>query len=112
MNRKLKSLHKQVTKVLLPLQPTWPAVVIDIMLGGNGEFKAKQQLRFKGYPEEVINEAVGYAQTEDTQVLKAREEYRKLVEHFTEQSKEGSRRSTSGRGSVYYWYRASRIPSY
>ena len=60
----------------------------DIMLGGNGEFKAKQQLRFKGYPEEVINEAVGYAQTEDTQVLKAREEYRKLVEHFTDQSKE------------------------
>ena len=60
----------------------------DIMLGGNGEFKAKQQRRFKGYPEEVINEAVGYAQTEDTQVLKAREEYRKLVEHFTEQSKE------------------------
>lgn len=60
----------------------------DIMLGGNGEFKAKQQLRFKGYPEEVINEAVGYAQTEDTQILKAREEYRKLVEHFTEQSKE------------------------
>ena len=60
----------------------------DIMLGGNGEFKAKQQLRFKGYPEEVINEAVGYAQTEDTLVLKAREEYRKLVEHFTEQSKE------------------------
>ena len=60
----------------------------DIMLGGNCEFKAKQQLRFKGYPEEVINEAVGYAQTEDTQVLKAREEYRKLVEHFTEQSKE------------------------
>ena len=60
----------------------------DIMLGGNGEFKAKQQLRFKGYPEEVINEAVGYAQTEDNQVLKAREEYRKLVEHFTEQSKE------------------------
>ena len=60
----------------------------DIMLGGNGEFKAKQQLRFKGYPEEVINEAVGYAQTEDTQVLKAREEYRKLVEHCTEQSKE------------------------
>ena len=60
----------------------------DIMLGGNGEFKAKQQLRFKGYPEEVINEAVGYAQTEDTQVLKAREEYRKLVEHFTEHSKE------------------------
>ena len=58
----------------------------DIMLGGNGEFKAKQQLRFKGYPEEVINEAVGYAQ--DTQVLKVREEYRKLVEHFTEQSKE------------------------
>ena len=60
----------------------------DIMLVCNGEFKAKQQLRFKGYPEEVINEAVGYAQTEDTQVLKAREEYRKLVEHFTEQSKE------------------------
>ena len=60
----------------------------DIMLGGNGEFKAKQQLRFKGYPEEVINEAISYAQTEDTQVLKATEEYRKLVEHFTEQSKE------------------------
>ncbi len=60
----------------------------DIMLGGNGEYKAKAQLRHKGYPEEVIAEAVGYAQTESTQVLKAREEYRQLVEHFTEQSKQ------------------------
>ncbi len=60
----------------------------DIQLGGNGEFKAKMQLRHKGYPEEVVNEAIGYAQTEDTQVLKAREEYRKLVDYYTEQSKE------------------------
>ena len=47
----------------------------DIMLGGNGEFKAKQQLRFKGYPEEVINEAVGYAQTEDTQEMCIRDRH-------------------------------------
>ena len=97
--------------MLLPLQPTYAYCSTDIMLGGNGEFKAKQQLRFKGYPEEVINEAVGYAQTEDTQVLKAREEYRKLVEHFTEQSKEEAGKYVSRRFGKYYWRQSVTNPA-
>ncbi len=58
----------------------------DIKLGGNGEFKAKKELRRMGIEDEIINEAIGYQQTEDTQVLKVREQYEALVEKYEEQS--------------------------
>ncbi len=60
----------------------------DIKLGGNGEFKAKKELRRQGIDEEIINAAIGYQQTEDTQVLKVREQYRDLVEKYDKQSEE------------------------
>lgn len=60
----------------------------DIKLGGNGEFRAVKELRRKGVDDEIIQEATGYQQTEDTQVLKVREEYKKLVEKFEIESKE------------------------
>ena len=58
----------------------------DIKLGGNGEFRAVKELRRKGIDEDIIQEAIGYQQTEDTQVLKTREEYKRLTEKFTEES--------------------------
>ena len=60
----------------------------DIKLGGNGEFKAKKELRRQGIDEEIINAAIGYQQTEDTQVLKVREQYRDLVQKYDKQSEE------------------------
>lgn len=60
----------------------------DIKLGGNGEFKAKKDLRKQGIDDAIINEAIGYQQTQDSQVLKVREEYEKLVEKYNEQSEQ------------------------
>ena len=54
----------------------------DIVLGGNAEFFAKSQLRKHGYSEEVIAEAMGYADTDDEEILKARAEFAQLEEKF------------------------------
>ena len=44
----------------------------DIMLGGNAEYLARQDLKKAGYDEEVIAEATGYAETDDETILEAR----------------------------------------
>ncbi len=44
----------------------------DIMLGGNAEYLARQDLKKAGYDEQVIAEATGYADTEDETILEAR----------------------------------------
>ena len=52
----------------------------DIMLGGNAEFLAKNDLRKLGYDESVIVVATGMANTDDETVLKAREDYHAALE--------------------------------
>ncbi len=54
----------------------------DIVLGGNAEFVAKSQLRKHGYSEDVIAEAMGYADTDNEEILKARAEFVQLEEKF------------------------------
>ena len=58
----------------------------DIMLGGNPEFLAKQEMRKQGYPDELISECTSFAVTEDEEVLKARAAYKELYEHFKKQT--------------------------
>lgn len=50
----------------------------DIMLGGNSEFLAKAEMRRLGYSEELIVEATGFAETDNEDIIKAREEYQTL----------------------------------
>ncbi len=45
----------------------------DIMLGGNAEYLARNDLKKAGYDDDVIAEATGYAETTDEEILKARE---------------------------------------
>ena len=52
----------------------------DIMLGGNAEYLAKQALRKYGYEEEIIAEAVGYAETDNETILAARKMYHEQLE--------------------------------
>ena len=47
----------------------------DILLGGNPDYLARRALRQQGYEEEMIEEATGHSETEDQDILKAREEY-------------------------------------
>ena len=44
----------------------------DIMLGGNAEFLAKNDLRKAGLSDEMIAEATGFAETDNEEILQAR----------------------------------------
>jgi preprotein translocase subunit SecA len=52
----------------------------DIMLGGNPEFMAKSDMRKAEIPDEIIAEATGFAETDDEDILNAREMFSKLME--------------------------------
>ena len=51
----------------------------DIMLGGNAEFLAKQELQKMDLPEELLREADSYAETDDAEILAVREKYSQLL---------------------------------
>jgi len=54
----------------------------DIMLGGNPEYMALEDLQKQGYDEEIIIDATGFADTDDAQVMEARDFYHdRLLEH-------------------------------
>ncbi len=62
----------------------------DIILGGNAEFSAKAEMRKMEYDEAVINEAIGFADTEDETILAARKVYRELYAKYDAQVKEAA----------------------
>ena len=54
----------------------------DIMLGGNAEYLARNDLKKAGYDDDVIAEATGYADTDNEDVLAARKLFaEKMAEH-------------------------------
>ncbi len=57
----------------------------DIMLGGNPEYMAKEEMRRRGIDEELIALSAGTAESEREDVLAARELFRELYERFYEQ---------------------------
>ncbi len=56
----------------------------DIMLGGNPEYMAKAELRKAGFDDDVIALATGTSDTEDEEVLRARELYHESYEKHKE----------------------------
>ncbi len=60
----------------------------DIILGGNAEYMAKAAMRKQGYPEELIEEATGYAETDDEELLDARKTFRELNEKYKDEIKD------------------------
>ena len=59
----------------------------DIMLGGNSEFLAKEQMREDKVPENLVEEADTYYETDDQDILRAREKFIKLKAKFDEEIK-------------------------
>ena len=59
----------------------------DIVLGGNAEFMAKDMMAKKGYTDELINEATGFADTNDADIIEARQTYTELYNGFKDQIK-------------------------
>ncbi len=60
----------------------------DIILGGNAEYMAKASMRKQGFPEELIEEATGYAETEDEEILNARKTFQELNDKYKEEIKD------------------------
>ena len=57
----------------------------DIVLGGNAEFMAMNELRKQDLPEELLQEANSYAETDDPQILELRKQYDALLARFKEE---------------------------
>ena len=60
----------------------------DIMLGGNSEYLAKQEMRKLKYSDEEIEEASAHNNTEDKAILAAREKFNELEKKYTNQIQE------------------------
>lgn len=50
----------------------------DIMLGGNSEYLAKQEMRKLKYTDEEIEDAAAHNETDDKAILSAREKFNEL----------------------------------
>ena len=60
----------------------------DIMLGGNSEFLALEEMRSNKVPENIVQEANTYYETDDQDILRAREKFAELKKKYDEQIKE------------------------
>ena len=54
----------------------------DIMLGGNPEFMAKNEMRKQGFSDEMISYATGTAATDNEEIIEARRVFRELMEKY------------------------------
>ncbi len=64
----------------------------DIILGGNAEYLAKASMRKQGFPEELIAEATGFAETDDEEILEARKTFAELNEKYSVEIKEEAKK--------------------
>ncbi len=59
----------------------------DILLGGNPEFLAKQEMRKLGYDEDMIEASTAHNETDDELILEARKKYAEIYEKKAEEIK-------------------------
>ena len=57
----------------------------DIMLGGNAEYLAKSEMRRQEYSDELIAEATGFSETDNEEILEAREKFRTLEKKYKDE---------------------------
>ena len=60
----------------------------DIMLGGNTEYMAKQEMKRLGYTNELINQASAHNETKDEEIINARKRFNELEEQFKKEIQE------------------------
>ena len=60
----------------------------DIMLGGNSEFLARQEMRKQKYTEEQIEAAMAFNETDNQEILKLRDKFRELEKRYTQEIQE------------------------
>ncbi len=84
----------------------------DIILGGNAEYMAKAAMRKQGFTEELIEEATGYAETDDEEIINARNTFRELNDKYKEEIKGEAEKVREAGGSLHYGYGKTRVTPY
>ena len=77
----------------------------DIMLGGNAEFLAKNDLRKAGLSDEMIAEATGFAETDNEEILQARKMFSQAEAKHKEELAPEAEKSAGGRRPVHSGHR-------
>ncbi len=72
----------------------------DIVLGGNAEYLAKDELRKLEYTEELLAEADSYAETDNPEILAVREKYAALLSKYKEQISDEAEKVRAAGGLV------------
>ncbi|MCL2023056.1 MAG: preprotein translocase subunit SecA [Oscillospiraceae bacterium] len=70
----------------------------DIVLGGNGEYMAKSEMRRIGMSEELINEANEFGDTDDDEIMAARKTFADLKKKYEESIKDEAARVCAAGG--------------
>ena len=70
----------------------------DIMLGGNSEFLAKQEMKKLKFTPEQIEQSTAFNETDDQEILEARKKYKELEEKFDKEIKEEKEKVISAGG--------------
>ena len=60
----------------------------DIMLGGNSEYLAKQEMKRRKYAPEMIEQATAFNETDDQDIINARTTFRELVKKYDKEIEE------------------------
>lgn len=60
----------------------------DIILGGNAEFMALSEMRKQGFSEDLVSQATSYGETEDKEILNARETFKELNQKYKDELKD------------------------
>ena len=72
----------------------------DIVLGGNADYMAKNELRKQDYTEELLAEADSFAETSDPEILEIREKYEQLLAKYKAEIKDEAEKVRAAGGLV------------
>jgi len=70
----------------------------DIMLGGNSEYLAKQEMRKFGYSEDQIEQATAFNETEDQEIISSRNKFKELKTKYDNEIKDEKEKVISAGG--------------
>ena len=64
----------------------------DIVLGGNPEYRAKQEMKKRGYEDYLIEEADAFSETDDEEILEARKTFSELQKEFKKETDQNAQK--------------------
>ncbi len=79
----------------------------DIMLGGNSEYLAREEMKRLRYTDEQIEEAMAFNETDNQEILASREKFRALVKKYDDEIKEEKEKVIKVRRTKNYRYRTT-----